>query len=188
MPIRIRPIQVERQASSDRPRQLETLHLADASSRFAGMDRLTSQQRTVVVATAGAVAASVIVFSLYKGLSGSSTSSRPRKAAKRSPTKPLPPGCFDAVIVGAGPSGGTAAYYLAKVGAHVALLDKEHFPRDKYCGDAVCTPAIKILEEMGVLEELKQNNEAHFADCGGFVSPSGLAYIGSVYFRSSRSI
>lgn len=170
------------------PDSLRLVHLADASSRFAGMDRLTSQQRTVVVATAGAVAASVIVFSLYKGLSGSSTSSRPRKAAKRSPTKPLPPGCFDAVIVGAGPSGGTAAYYLAKVGAHVALLDKEHFPRDKYCGDAVCTPAIKILEEMGVLEELKQNNEAHFADCGGFVSPSGLAYIGSVYFRSSRSI
>ena len=27
----------------------------------------------------------------------------------------------------------------------VALLDKEHFPRDKICGDAVCTPAIHIL-------------------------------------------
>ena len=28
----------------------------------------------------------------------------------------------------------------------VALLDKEKFPRDKICGDAVCTPAIHILE------------------------------------------
>lgn len=28
----------------------------------------------------------------------------------------------------------------------VALLDKETFPRDKICGDAVCTPAIHILE------------------------------------------
>ena len=46
----------------------------------------------------------------------------------------------------------------------------------------VCTPAINILEDMGVLKELVDNNEAHFADSGGFVSPSGLAYIG-VYAR-----
>lgn len=37
---------------------------------------------------------------------------------------------------------------------------------DKYCGDAVCTPAINILEDMGVLKELMDNNEAHFADAG----------------------
>lgn len=39
---------------------------------------------------------------------------------------------------------------------------------DKYCGDAVCTPAINILEDMGVLKELMDNNEAHFADAGGW--------------------
>ena len=43
----------------------------------------------------------------------------------------------------------------------------------------VCTPAINILEEMGVLKELVDNNEAHFADNGGLVSPSGLAFIGA---------
>ena len=43
----------------------------------------------------------------------------------------------------------------------------------------VCTPGLNILEEMGVLEELVENNEAHFADSGGFVSPSGLTYIGA---------
>lgn len=42
----------------------------------------------------------------------------------------------------------------------------------------VCTPGLNILEEMGVLKELVDNNEAHFADSGGFVSPSGLTYIG----------
>ena len=50
---------------------------------------------------------------------------------------------------------------------------------DKYCGDAVCTPAIRILEEIGVLKELVDNNEAHFADAGGFVSPMGISYIGA---------
>ena len=64
----------------------------------------------------------------------------------------------------------------------VALLDKETFPRDKYCGDAVCTPALNVLEDMGVLQELKANNEIHFADNGGFVSPSGISYIGENNF------
>jgi hypothetical protein len=45
----------------------------------------------------------------------------------------------------------------------------------------VCTPAINILEDMGVLKELVDANEAHFADSGGFVSPSGLAYIGATW-------
>lgn len=34
-------------------------------------------------------------------------------------------------------------------------------------------------QDMGVLQELIDNNEAHFADAGGFVSPSGLVYIGA---------
>ncbi len=42
----------------------------------------------------------------------------------------------------------------------------------------MCTPAIRILEDMGVLKELVEHNEAHFADAGGFVSPSGISYIG----------
>jgi flavin-dependent dehydrogenase len=37
-----------------------------------------------------------------------------------------------AVIVGAGPSGSVCAYFLAKGGARVALLEKEKFPRDKW--------------------------------------------------------
>lgn len=71
-----------------------------------------------------------------------------------------------------------AGWYLAKGGAKVALLDKEHFPRDKICGDAVVTPALAILKEMGVFQELVDADEIKLADNGGFVSPSGLAYIG----------
>lgn len=103
-------------------------------------------------------------------------------------TASLPDGAFDAVIVGAGPSGSTTAFYLAKDGASVALLDKEKFPRDKFCGDAVCTPAIKILEDMGVLQELRDANEVKFADNGGFVSPSGLSYIGPLTWPILSSI
>ena len=68
---------------------------------------------------------------------------------------------------------------MARAGAKVALLDKEHFPRDKICGDAVCTPGIRILEEMDLVQEFVAADEVHFADSGGFVSPAGLAYIGN---------
>ena len=47
------------------------------------------------------------------------------------PTSTLPADAYDAVIVGAGPSGSVCGYYFAKGGAKVALLDKETFPRDK---------------------------------------------------------
>lgn len=45
------------------------------------------------------------------------------------PVSTLPADAYDAVIVGAGPSGSTTAYYTAKQGAKVALLDKATFPR-----------------------------------------------------------
>lgn len=61
----------------------------------------------------------------------------------------------------------------------MALLDKETFPREKVCGDGVCTPAIEILQDMNLIKELEAEGKAKFADNGGFVSPSGLAYIGN---------
>ena len=123
----------------------------------------------------GAVAATAAVAGgLY--LMRSSRSAAPRSGPF--PPSSLPQDAYDAVIVGGGPSGSVAAYYLAKAGAKVVVLDKESFPRDKYCGDAVCTPAIRILEDMGVMQQLVDHNEAQFANSGGFVSPSGLSYIG----------
>lgn len=44
---------------------------------------------------------------------------------------------YDVIIVGAGPAGATAAIALQKSGLKIALIDKEEFPRDKICGDAI---------------------------------------------------
>ncbi len=52
---------------------------------------------------------------------------------------------YDVVIVGAGPAGCTCAYQLAGSGIKVALLEKENFPRDKTCGDALSTDVINQL-------------------------------------------
>lgn len=84
---------------------------------------------------------------------------------------------YDVVIAGAGPAGATAAYFLAKAGTRVALLEKERFPRDKRCGDAWCEPAIDILEEMGVLPTLVADGAVQWVQSGGLVSPSGLSFV-----------
>jgi len=60
----------------------------------------------------------------------------------------------------------------------VLVLEKKQFPRDKYCGDAVCKTAIEILDDMGLYEKLIKENKVHVADSGGLVSPGGLSYIG----------
>jgi geranylgeranyl reductase family protein len=59
-------------------------------------------------------------------------------------------------VIGAGPAGSAAAYFLAQGGLRVALLDKSDFPRDKACGDGLTPRALKVLDAMGVLPQVEQ--------------------------------
>lgn len=52
---------------------------------------------------------------------------------------------FDVIIVGAGPAGTIAAYQLANKGLKVGLFEKNQFPRDKVCGDALSPDVINQL-------------------------------------------
>lgn len=52
---------------------------------------------------------------------------------------------FDVVICGAGPAGCTAALALGSSGLRIALIDKESFPREKVCGDALPAYVPKVL-------------------------------------------
>lgn len=52
---------------------------------------------------------------------------------------------FDAVVVGAGPAGSTAARELAAAGARVLILEKEAFPRYKACGGGIPLRTEKLL-------------------------------------------
>src|ERR687886_848827 len=52
---------------------------------------------------------------------------------------------FDAVVVGAGPAGSTAAHRLAAAGARVLLVDRARFPRDKPCGGGLTLRAARRL-------------------------------------------
>ncbi len=49
---------------------------------------------------------------------------------------------FDAIIIGAGPAGSMTAYFLAKAGVRVALVDAGVFPRSKPCGGGLQARAL----------------------------------------------
>ena len=51
----------------------------------------------------------------------------------------------DAVVIGAGPAGASAAWVLATAGASVIILDRARFPRDKPCGGGVLVSALNHL-------------------------------------------
>jgi geranylgeranyl reductase family protein len=57
---------------------------------------------------------------------------------------------YDALVVGSGPAGSTAALVLATGAARVALLDKAAFPRDKACGDLIGPRGVRTLTELGI--------------------------------------
>ncbi|MGE5764638.1 MAG: geranylgeranyl reductase family protein [Mycobacterium leprae] len=56
----------------------------------------------------------------------------------------------DVVVVGAGPAGSTTAFWLARAGVDVLLLEKATFPREKVCGDGLTPRAVRQLVAMGV--------------------------------------
>ena len=63
---------------------------------------------------------------------------------------------YDVIVVGAGPAGSTTATIMAQKGYDVLLLDRQSFPRDKICGDAVPAGAIGILYQLGMEAKIKQ--------------------------------
>jgi len=60
----------------------------------------------------------------------------------------------EVVVVGAGPGGSTTAADLARRGHDVLLLDRQPFPRDKPCGDAVPAVGIETLHALGMRDRI----------------------------------
>jgi len=62
----------------------------------------------------------------------------------------------DVLIVGGGPAGSTLAYYLARSGLSIVIMDKETFPRQKVCAGWV-TPA--VMQELKIdLQDYAREN------------------------------
>jgi geranylgeranyl reductase family protein len=62
---------------------------------------------------------------------------------------------FDVLIVGAGPAGLMASIRLVKMGANVAVFEKEVFPHIKTCGDLVTREGLGLLADAGLGEWMR---------------------------------
>lgn len=69
------------------------------------------------------------------------------------------------IVVGGGPAGAATAYYGARCGLDVLVLEKSTYPRDKICGDGLTPRAVSELITMGV-------------DTSGWTKNTGLRTLG----------
>ncbi len=81
----------------------------------------------------------------------------------------------DILIVGAGPAGCSVALFLAKLGISSTLLDKEKFPRDKICGDALSGKAVEVLNKLDKSYVGELSMDSNFLGSWGvnFIAPNG---------------
>ena len=60
------------------------------------------------------------------------------------------PNRTDVLVIGGGPAGAAAGYWLARQGHDVTILERKTYPREKTCGDGLTPRAVKQLSDMGL--------------------------------------
>jgi menaquinone-9 beta-reductase len=81
------------------------------------------------------------------------------------------------VIVGGGPAGAATAFFLARAGVDVLVLDRARFPRDKPCSEYMSPQASRILDAMGILSRVEEAGAAHLAGMR-VIAPNGISFHG----------
>ena len=82
---------------------------------------------------------------------------------------------FDVAIIGAGPSGSSAAALLHKKGWRVCVLEKQHFPRF-VIGESLLPHCMEILDEAGFLPAVEKEPTFQFKNGAAFTWGSRYTY------------
>jgi 2-polyprenyl-6-methoxyphenol hydroxylase-like FAD-dependent oxidoreductase len=67
------------------------------------------------------------------------------------------------VVVGGGPAGSTTAWWLARAGIPVTLVDRARFPRTKPCAEYLSPQSSRVLDALGVLGAVERSGAAQLA-------------------------
>jgi len=83
-------------------------------------------------------------------------------------------GGHDAIIVGGGPAGATAAILLAQSGWRIAVVEKAVFPRRKVCGEFISAATWPLLRELGIADALSASAGPAVRRVGVFAATARL--------------
>ena len=86
---------------------------------------------------------------------------------------------YDAIIIGGGPSGSSAAISLSLRGARVLVLEEKRMPRGKLCGEFITPECFPTLHRLGVMEQMA-NAGAQKITRVNLIVPSGRSVETSV--------
>jgi menaquinone-9 beta-reductase len=82
---------------------------------------------------------------------------------------------YDALIIGGGPAGLSAAITLAQAGYHTALLEAKSYPHHKVCGEFLSPECSTLLARLGALDTvLAQNPKVIGISC--ITAPDGMRW------------
>lgn len=62
----------------------------------------------------------------------------------------------DALVIGAGPAGASAAIRLAQEGWRVVLAEQHDYPRQKVCGECISAGNLALIDELGIGPEFRR--------------------------------
>ena len=92
------------------------------------------------------------------------------------------------LVVGAGPSGASAAAWAARAGHEVLLVDSRQFPRDKPCGDGLTPRAVCELQRLGLGDWLDGHIRHHGLRLTGFGSTVEVPWPGPSFPSWSSAV
>jgi len=75
---------------------------------------------------------------------------------------------YEALVIGGGPAGSSAALALARAGWSVAIVEKAAFPRRKVCGEYISATTWPVLRALGVADGLAARAGPHVRRVGFF--------------------
>ena len=81
--------------------------------------------------------------------------------------------CYDAILIGAGPAGSSAAAILSEHGHKILLIEREKFPR-YHVGESLIPFTFEPLKRLGLIERMRNSSftKKHSVQ---FISTSGEA-------------